>query len=186
MLLLLPGCQQVVDHAVSAAGAEPENKREHQIEGHAAGHAGQLGQHGSHDVTKIVIRNGIPRKPGIVGREAWRAQDGVDEGQLHRLFGPDRLRVGSPHNRQENEGQQEQHFNHCDQSQPGLDPGQQLLPVPVDSPGTQAKQHQNTEQQAAKIVLRQVQGSQQPEGIAPDQQRDNAGQGIAAISQSGE
>ena len=79
--------------------------------GNGTGSTRQPGEHGSHHIAKVVVRDGIAGKPGIMRREGWRAQDGVDEHQFHRFFGAGQFRVAGAREGEESKGYQEQAFN---------------------------------------------------------------------------
>ena len=60
---------QVVDQSKDAHGHQPRHQGQAQIVAHAGGDTGQLAQEGHHEMAEVVVADGIPRQPGVLGRE---------------------------------------------------------------------------------------------------------------------
>ena len=104
----------------------------------------------------MVIRDGIPGKPGIMRRERQRSDNGIDKCQLHRLFCAERVRVSGTHQCHEGKGNQEHHLGHEDQAAVFLDPRPDFRALTKPGPKAQRSHSQQGEQDPTRVVLEQA------------------------------
>ena len=103
----MKGGEEVIEETIGADGSEGEDQGGHQVVGDTAGETGKPGKHGGHHIPEIIIRNGITGKPRVVRREGRRAQDGVDEHQLHGALGAIQFGVTGAQKGKEGKGEEE-------------------------------------------------------------------------------
>ena len=82
----LPPGDQVVGDAKGAQGRHGEPGGDGQVVGHIGHDADELDQRADHHLAEIVVIQIPPGEPGIVRRKLDALDDGVEIGQVHRLF----------------------------------------------------------------------------------------------------
>ena len=168
-----PGCQKVIENAIRPNETQGENQGTHQVVRDTAQCAGGFGQHGRHHITEVIIGNGIARKPGVVRREGGRSHDGVDQGQFHGLLATVDFDVGigGAHKSPGCKSQEEQELNQHDHANMRPEPIPQGLArffLAQSEPGTY-RQHKQSQQQPAAVILDKAQGSHHPKNVGPNQ-----------------
>ena len=154
--------QQVIQYTISRFRSHPENSRKHQIKPNGGKHAGKHHQNSGHNISEIVVRNGISGKPAIIGWESFRFQNTVDKHHLHRLFGTGNLRAAKTDGDDQQEGKQKNKLRNKNIRLRLSKPLSDFIPLTIPADSRTDCCETNNQQQTPGIISQQAKRTAQP------------------------
>ncbi len=172
-------CEQVVEQGVASERDERKPECIRQIEGQSAGHAGQPGQQGDQDVTKVVVGNAIAGKPGVDWRVGIGSQDAIEKRQLHRLLGELDFGVVGPHEGPEQKAAGVDGLHPQHSATIAAQPLTNL--VPFSKCQTKRSHQEHRAKRSPAAVRHEAETGTQPQQVAGGHEPDGPSEGIASI-----
>ncbi len=172
---------QVVHQAHDPGGRHGRYGHQGQVVGDAGCDAGGLRETGVHQVAEVVVADGLPGEPGVVGREVGAGQHSVQKREIHRLLGVgDGGSVASddtPHHEHQREDDLRRQYYPPLPGNKGLD---RSPPSPEHQQGHRQHHHEG-DGHPKPAVGQNPRYAQDPEEICDQEQADRPTEGVAPI-----